>query len=99
NWQILNVIRRLPPLCHALFYTDSFLLIAFENRDTFVPQKLLEPISPGIASAANIDDPLHTIGNCVFDHLVIIFCSRNQIVVEGLLSKFGELCSTDPRRA
>src|SRR5437870_5341302 len=57
---------------------------------------MLKPVRPGIASATNAYDLLHTIRNSLIDHLVVILCPRDEIVVKRIRSQLGEFFSTKP---
>src|SRR5437016_9532319 len=60
---------------------------------------MLKSVRPGVASATNIYDLLHTIRNGLIDHLIIILSPRDKIVVKGIRSQLGKFFPTKPCRA
>src|SRR4249920_2827149 len=87
------------PLRVALLVLDSFLLVTLQHLHAFLPQDMLKAIGACINAASNIDDELHMICNRVEEYLVVISCSRSEVIVKGVSPKKSKLAVTQPNAA
>ena len=84
---------------HALLNLDRFRLVTLQHLHAFLPQDMLKAIGTCINAASNIDDVLRMICNRVEEYLVVISCSRIEVIVKGVSPKKSKLAVTKPYAA